>query len=257
MSIEPAITANKSVANIGCLTITFNKVDTGEYEISTTYAHYEYFSRCHLKQLSGIKDFQKYLDMFPGEYEFINGAEEIGLELPVPFSDNQTEIVLLRKIEVDEIGEMRIEIKKADINRRYMYWFLLIANVAFCYVVLKFSTNVVPNCSIKCPVVEPPRCPTMNCPAVEPPRCPAIKCPTLNCPVIDPPRCPTVKCPTMNCPATKCSDSESVNYKNMMDGIPKVFRPIVTMCMFVLSIFDAITGIFDAIVWLFESNVVP
>lgn len=100
--------------------IIIRKLDTNEYEFSTTYNYLEYYGKSFLKSLSFITEFNNYLDSLKNSIriEFTDN-KFITIQFPIPFSDN-SELVQLKTVEIDEFGKINIMIQKSsdELNKR-------------------------------------------------------------------------------------------------------------------------------------------
>lgn len=83
--------------------IIFTKLDTDEYEFSTTYNYLEYCGKSYLKNLSFVNDFNCYLnEMYKKiKVEHIDSDKFIMVHLPIPYSD-EFELIQLKMLKNDD-----------------------------------------------------------------------------------------------------------------------------------------------------------
>lgn len=94
-------------------TIIFTKLDTDEYEFSTTYNYLEYYGKSYLKNLLFVTDIQCYLNDMNSKIkiEHLDSDKFIMIQFPVPYS-NKFELVQLKMLEIDEYKKINVIISK-------------------------------------------------------------------------------------------------------------------------------------------------
>ena len=102
------------------LTIKITKLDTDEYEFTTTFKYLDYYGKSFMKLLSFIDDFDGYLKNTTFTIDHFD--KHLILCCSVPYS-NKCELVQLNKPEASEYEELSIMIKQQDdiirdLNRR-------------------------------------------------------------------------------------------------------------------------------------------
>lgn len=102
------------------LAIKITKLDTDEYEFTTTFKYLDYYGKSFIKLLSFIDDFDGYLKNTTFTIDYFD--KHLILCCSVPYS-NKCELVQLNKPEASEYEELSIMIKQQDdiirdLNRR-------------------------------------------------------------------------------------------------------------------------------------------
>lgn len=95
--------------------ILLTKLDTDEYEFSTTYNYLEYYGKSYLKNLSFVSEFQCYLNEMNSKIkiEHLDSDKFIMVQFPVPYSD-KFELVQLKMLEIDEFKKINVIISKSS-----------------------------------------------------------------------------------------------------------------------------------------------
>jgi hypothetical protein len=93
--------------------LVFVKLDTDEYEFSTTRNYMEYYGKSYLKGLSFVTDYHSYFidNIEKIKVELIDNDKSIMIQFPIPYS-TKFELLQLKIVDIDEFKKLNIMILK-------------------------------------------------------------------------------------------------------------------------------------------------